>query len=311
VLVLAAMGLCRSTRSQDPSEAPAGSGDFAEYVENLRKQYPDAPRVLSAPASLARDLEAFAARRASPNESAAARFLAAEVRLLARDLPGARKVWQEVVDAAPPPQDRARALFLLGESYFLRGEFRTALRHLVQVPELAPDSEWGRAAERMSRYARLQRPGQSVPEFTVTFQAGPREWTCRSTDLKGKVTLFYFWRASSPGLEAFEKTLAADLPKALAEYPVLQGRVDVFGVNLDSRRDDFEGALERLRVTWPQHHDGKGFRTPLAEVFAVPRSPHWLVVDRNGKIAYLGGDSEAFFAKATAALVDLRKSFER
>ena len=61
---------------------------------------------------------------------------------------------------------------------------------------------------------------------------------------------------------------------------------------------DFEAAVRDWEIPWPQHHDGLGFETPLAGLFAIPSEPHWAVVSPEGKVVFLGSDDENAFRRA-------------
>jgi hypothetical protein len=154
-----------------------------------------------------------------------------------------------------------------------------------------------------------------MPAFSETFRVGDTVSTHSLQSCRGKVLLLYFWRASTPGLAAFVETVARDpkasLDQAVKDYPVLEGEIVLLGVNVDRDARAFEDAVARWHVPWPQHHDGKGFETPLAELLAIPRTPHWVAVDPAGRIWYLGADVEQFYAHASELMRRHRIALEK
>lgn len=281
-----------------------------------------------------------------------ARLLAAEVLSQAGRDRDALALLTGVARDGPTDDDRAKALFLLGERSFFQGRFApvsggrsrgSALESWAALADRYPESVWARRVERPLRYLRLL-DGATAPAFEETFlqpegapgpkgvdtgdpgEGDPGEKDDReevlgqdpvgekggedidragfgaqgvrisSSALRGKVVALDFWRSSTSSQEEFERILTRDLLQAFADYPELAGRIVVLGINLDADRTAFEDAVEDWGIPWPQHHDGKGFETPLAQLFGIPREPHLLVIDPEGRIAYIGADSQRFFA---------------
>jgi hypothetical protein len=200
------------------------------------------------------------------------------------------------------------ALYLLGEYYFHRSLYVSQAAEKKKAQDKAreswkallqrhPASIWYGKAALPLKYLEL-REGGAAPAFREKFRSRDEEKEYLLEDLKGKVLVLDFWRSSTPGQGDFEKRFARDLLQLLDEYPDLKGRVIVLGVSLDSRRADFEAAMRDWGLPWPQHHDGLGFETPLAGLFAIPTVPHWAVVSPEGKVAFLGADDEDAFRRA-------------
>ena len=127
-----------------------------------------------------------------------------------------------------------------------------------------------------------------------------------SEEFLGKVLVLDFWKSSTPGQKDFEIQLATDMKSNIRTYPDLKGRVEILGVNLDSRTVDFARAVSDWSIPWPQHHDSLGFETPLARFFGIPRGPHLVVLDPEGHLAYMGADRNAFFRALTRELRRIR-----
>ena len=77
-------------------------------------------------------------------------------------------------------------------------------------------------------------------------------------------------------------------------------------MNLDTSREAFTAALAAWGEPWPEYHDGQGFSSPLAASFAIPRVPHWAVINAHGKVVYLGTNHRSFLEVASRALRQVR-----
>jgi hypothetical protein len=231
----------------------------------------------------------------------------------------ALRVYGELASAGPLDTNRALALFVLGEDQFLRerclssGGRRGADYYWSLLIERFPDSDWARRAERPMRYIGFLKGGLQAPAFAGVFEqtsapGQPLEKRSYSLEgLRGQVVLLEFWTAADAGRGERVKTLAAGLASNLKEYPDLEGKVQALGVNLDATREPFDAAIAVLGTPWPELHDGRGFRTPLAEAFAIPRAPHWVVIQgAGGHVVYIGSDFERFLAIASHELRRVR-----
>jgi hypothetical protein len=243
-----------------------------------------------------------------PEAADQARFLAAEILFLGGDAIGGRALLEEIASESPQIEHRAKALYLLGEYYFHRFLYLSQAAEKKKARDKAfeiwkalcrrySESPWCGKAALPLRYLELRQGGEA-PAFGGKFRSKEGEKEYSPEDLKGKVLVLDFWRSSTPGQKDFETKFAKDLLQILKEFPALQGRVLVLGVNLDARSVDFEAAVRDWEIPWLQHHDGLGFETPLAGLFAIPSEPHWAVVSPEGKVAFLGSDDENAFRRA-------------
>jgi hypothetical protein len=243
------------------------------------------------------------------SEAGRARLLAAEILAQAGRSTEASRLLASVAESGPTEDDRAKALYLLGERYFFQGRLTpatgsgtrgSAIESWSALAERFPQSGWAQKVARPLRYLRFL-DGAEAPPFEASFldggnAQGGKESRFSAEDLGGKVVALDFWRSSTPSQRGFEEVLARDLKQAFVDYPELQGKILVLGVNLDADRAAFQAAVEDWGIPWPQHHDGMGFETPLAALFGIPREPHLVLIDPQGRIAYLGPDSRKFFA---------------
>ena len=314
-LLVLIIGLRGGAGAADGEDGAAPVADAFELLAaKLQKQYPDRDSVQQAYREVEARLQEFIQANPASKKLAEARALCAEVLLLGGDRAGAVKHWTLMSVNSEDPEGQARGLYLLAADCFLRDETDKAQRHFSRLTGVFPKSDWSARAKSSMRYLAIQ-DSRSMPAFEVTVKRGGKKAKLNPTNLAGKVTLVHFWRSDTANHGAFIETLGrnpdSSLEQAVKEYPVLRGKVGIFGVNLDTERKIFEAARDRWKIPWPQVHDGKGFETPLARTLGIPRSPHWLVLGPAGRVWYLGADLDKFYAYASEALKRHRIALEK
>lgn len=112
----------------------------------------------------------------------------------------------------------------------------------------------------------------------------------RKIDLKnyrGKVVLLEFWaRWCKPCMEQLPRL------KDLAARCAPRG-FEVVCVSLDSHRDDAEDVVRQHALSWPMLCDEKGPTSPLARQFLVRGIPRGVLIDRHGRLRWLGFEPNA------------------
>lgn len=312
VLIIGLRGGAGAADGEDGA-APVAEA-FERLVAKLQEQYPDRDSVQQSYRDVEALLGEFIQANPASKKLAEARALCAEVLLLGGDRVGAVKHWTLMSVNSEDPEGQARGLYLLAADCFLRDETDKAQRHFSRLTGVFPRSAWATRSKSSMRYLAIQ-TSRSMPAFEVTVKRGGKKAKLNPTNLAGKVTLVHFWRSDTANHGAFIETLGrnpdSSLEQAFKEYPVLRGKVVIFGVNLDTERKIFEAARDRWKIPWPQVHDGKGFETPLARTLGIPRSPHWLVLGPAGRVWYLGADLDKFYAYASEALKRHRIALEK
>lgn len=293
--------------------ADAGSA-YVRLVDALEKEYPDRDSIQQAYRVVSERLKKFIQLNPAASELAEARSLCAEVLIIGGDRSGAIFQWKAMAADSKDPDGQARGLYLLATDYFLREEGDRAEEYFSRLVDGFPGTDWAKKAKDPLRYLALL-SSRDMPAFEVVVKKGGKRAKLNLINLAGKVTLVHFWRSDTAKHGEFIETLGrnpeSSLEQAIRKYPVLKGRVVIFGVNLDTDKASFEAARERWKIPWAQLHDGKGFSSPLVKTLGIPRAPHWLVLGPRGRIWYLGPDLDKFYAYASEALKRHRIALEK
>ena len=298
--------------TEDATEAEGGS--YARLVAALEKEYPDRDSIQQSYQAVAERLREFIQSNSASPKLAQARSLCAEVLIIGGDRSGAIFQWKAMAADSSDPAGQAQGLYLLASDSFLRDESDRAREYFARLVDGFPRSDWSAKAKGPLRYLALL-ASRDMPAFEVVVRKGEKKAKLNLINLAGKVTLVHFWRSDTAKHGQFIETLGrnpeSSLEQAIRKYPVLKGKVMIFGVNLDTDKDAFETARDRWKIPWAQLHDGKGFASPLVKTLGIPRAPHWLVLGPRGRIWYLGADLDKFYAYASEALKRHRVALEK
>lgn len=253
-------------------------------VEGLKTRFSGVFQTARDARAIARKLLDAVKDRPGTGEEALARRLAAETYLAAGQEAEARSLLETVRTDGPLPADRARAAYSLGLRQFLAQRYAQAERYWRIVPDLDPGSPWAKRVERFLPYFAILRT-REVPAFEAEFSlpGGPPVRKSKA-DLQGRHAILHFWSAASGGATEAAKWLE----RIRARFP---GKgMEVLGINLDADREVFTREVRAHGVTRLEHHHGSAFDTPLARIFGIPRTPHFLLLGPSGEALYLGAD---------------------
>ncbi len=120
---------------------------------------------------------------------------------------------------------------------------------------------------------------QQAPEIALSQPDGQ---PFHLSALKGALVLVDFWATWCAPCVQEQPALKAIYQKN--EAFVKQGKFQILGVSLDSKKEHWEKGISKLAITWPQVSDLRFWKSPVAKAYGVEALPFNVLVDESGKI---------------------------
>jgi peroxiredoxin len=116
--------------------------------------------------------------------------------------------------------------------------------------------------------------GKPAPEFTVTTKTG-EEASLQGLTKGKKYTMIDFWASwCAPCIK--------EIPNFKLAYELYSSKgFEIIGVSIDRNRDDWEKALHREQLPWPNFLDSN---SSIADLYDVKLIPSTFLIDENGLI---------------------------
>ncbi len=115
--------------------------------------------------------------------------------------------------------------------------------------------------------------GSIAPNFTLDTIDGK---SISLTDFEGKTVFLTFWASWCPTCRGENKHL-------VNVYPTYKKmNFEILGVSLDRSKTNWEKAIEKDGITWPQISDLKGVDSPVATIYGVYSTPTTFLIDSAG-----------------------------
>ena len=123
---------------------------------------------------------------------------------------------------------------------------------------------------------RINAMGTQMPEFAFSDALTGDRVT--SDAYKGKVVLLDFWKSTcNPCMN--------ELPRILDLYERYRSQgFEVVTFNMDETFSRMQNAADVIAADWPICHDGLVWQSPIINAFGVTRTPHTILVGKNGVI---------------------------
>lgn len=117
--------------------------------------------------------------------------------------------------------------------------------------------------------------GSKAPDFTLSGIDGTQ---ISLSDFEGKTVLLTFWASWCPTCRAENEHLKEIYPDYKNE------EFEILAVSLDRSKTNWEKAVEKDGITWPQVSDLKGVDSPVATKYGVYSTPTTFLIDSSGVI---------------------------
>ncbi len=117
--------------------------------------------------------------------------------------------------------------------------------------------------------------GNKAPDFTLTSLSGDE---ISLSDFEGKTVLINFWASWCPTCRGENKHLAEIYPEYKEEG------FEILGISLDRSRTNWEKAVGKDGITWPQVSDLEGVDSPVATLYGVYSTPTTFLIDSAGVV---------------------------
>ncbi|MEK7776990.1 MAG: TlpA disulfide reductase family protein, partial [Planctomycetota bacterium] len=112
------------------------------------------------------------------------------------------------------------------------------------------------------------------------------------------LTILTFWATwCEPCIQEFPK-----IKKMYGKFKE-QG-VQIIGISLDDDIEDLRGFVNQEAIDWPQIFDGKRWKGAIPSLYHVTILPTFVALDRENKVRYVGGDTDALTQIITTLLAE-------
>lgn len=121
--------------------------------------------------------------------------------------------------------------------------------------------------------------GNPAPEIALP---APDGQIITLSSLKGKLVLIDFWASWCPPCVKEQPELNALYEKQSKN--VKAGKFEILGVSIDKNKENWEKAIKRFKIPWPQVSDLKFWKSPVTSDYGIEDLPFNVIVDEQGII---------------------------
>jgi len=173
----------------------------------------------------------------------------------------------------------ARTLYFKAQSLLGLGNVEKAKEVIAALRLIEP-----RAANSFGKQlSGTLRLGMYAPDLNTTdFKGNP----VKLSEYKGNIVVLYFWATWSDHC-------LRDLPKVKKNYNRFKGRgVRFIGISQDDEIEELKGFVGANQISWPQVFEGMRWKGTISKMFNVEKIPAIYVLDKEGKICYIGNNNK-------------------
>ena len=241
-----------------------------------------------------KDLQTLTEKYAGTEESLEAKFYIGNVYSELHKYDEALKWLDAVLSYGEiDPNFKARTLYFKAKALIGKGDIASAKEVVTQLRTVEP-----MAADSFgSELSGTMRIGAEAQTFNVA------DFNGKTVDLakyKGNITILNFWAT-------WCDPCIAEFPKIKKMYDKFKEQgVQLIGISLDDDLEDLRGFTSQEGVDWPQIFDGKRWKGAIPSMYHVSILPTFVALDREGKVRYVGGDTEALIQIITTLLSEAK-----
>ncbi len=279
------------------AKEPGHDANAAKQLEFIRRNLSGLTQMKAADSkgyyeSALKDLQTITEKYAGTEESLEAKFYIGNVHSELHNYDEAVKWFSAVLSNVEIDTNfKARTLYFKAKALIGKGDIASAKEVVTQLRAVEP-----MAADSFgNELSGTMRIGAEAPTFNVADFKGQ---TVDLEKYKGKLTILNFWATwCDPCIQEFPK-----IKKMYGKFKD-QG-VQLIGISLDDDIEDLRGFTTQEGVDWPQIFDGKRWKGAVPSMYHVTVLPTFVALDRENKVRYVGGDTEALTQIITTLLAE-------
>jgi len=185
---------------------------------------------------------------------------------------------------------KARLLYFKAQALIGIGNIQEAKDVIAELRIIEP----GAANAFGKELGGTMRLGMHAPDFHTEDYKGN---SISLSKFEGKIIVMHFWATWNDN--CLEK-----LPEIKQLYRKFKGPdVQFIGISRDDDIDDLKGVVLQKNIEWPQIFEGMRYKGMMSKLYDVRNIPIIFVVDKQGRVQYIGSKNEKITQIITTLIV--------